>query len=173
MFGERGMTLMELVVVLAVLSMLLAGLHRILRATSDAMTAVVVTTLSDTREANADHLLTRVLGSADARGIGSTFRGTTHGVSFRTWVDDRHGWATSTLVSVTCGDQDVRLAGLYETPLVLWDTVDACALAYLESPGSPWHATWARASQVPTAVRLLIARAGIVDTHTFVVGPRG
>ncbi|MGH7676107.1 MAG: PulJ/GspJ family protein [Gemmatimonadales bacterium] len=183
--GHRrgGFTLLEVMVALALGSLVVLLAHRIFTGVTDGSARLADARAALAREANARRLLVAVVGSIDVGRPGAgDFRGEPHGATFSTWYQSPAGWLEPRRVTLALGGDALVLGGLADEPVLLANSVTALDLDYLldYGAGEAWVRTWSSTVSAPVAVRLRITTAGDgrreaagVDTLLLIVGTRG
>ncbi len=183
MKGERGFTLLEVMVALTLGALVVLLAHRIFTGVTDGSARLAEARAALHREANARRLLAGVVGSIDIGRPGTgDFRGEPHGATFSTWYQSPAGWLEPRRVTLALGGDAIILRGLADEPVELADSVTALDLDYLldYGAGESWVRTWTSTVSAPVAVRLRVSYAGNgtretgnVDTLLLIVGTRG
>lgn len=160
-----GFTLIEVLVAVAVASLVIVAAHRIFTGVADGAKAIAISRESLDREVNARRWLKATFLSLEP-----PFEGRTDRASFTSWQLTSGGWLEpQPTVLAQEEDQFVGMRG-----------VSAVAFEYLLDPGadSKWVREWISPVSAPLAVRLRIAGcgrrdAGCVDTLLFLIKERG
>jgi prepilin-type N-terminal cleavage/methylation domain-containing protein len=174
MHRSQGFTLVEVVVALALAGLVVLAAHRIFTGVVDGVERLGAARATLDREGNARALLSALAASIDVDRQ-NAFEGKPHRVSFTTFHLDSLGHTIRRRVVIRLEGQVVRLQGLYQTPVVLMDSVRALAFDYLLDLGADqrfvreWHSD----ASAPTALRLHVGRFVATDTLLLLVGWRG
>jgi len=181
--ARAGFTLLEVLVALALGSLVVLLAHRIFTGVTDGSARLAEARAALDREANARRLLVAIVGSIDIGRPGTgDFGGKPHGATFSTWYQSPAGWLEPRRVTLTLGGDAVFLHGLAEEPIRLADSVATLDLDYLldYGAGEAWVRTWSSTVSAPVAVRLRVRYTGHgtrdtghVDTLLLIVGTRG
>jgi prepilin-type N-terminal cleavage/methylation domain-containing protein len=174
--GRRiGFTLLELLVALTVAGVVVLLAHRVFAASGEAGRRLAAARQALDREANARRLLRATFESLDVGDGAGSFQGRATRVEFSAWVQTAGGWLERRRLVLAHTGSQLELRGLTWGSVALADSVTGLSLDYLLEPGAgaAWMREWVSPLSAPVAVRVRIARAGVVDTMLLVVGPRG
>lgn len=183
---EFGFTLLEILVALAVLGLLMAGLIQGLRVSVSTWTAQTQKLSSNTDLDATDRTLRALIERMDPGGVSgrpALFKGTEHSLTFTTSITDPSGAAMGRVVDVLLAvDEAHRLemvllphyrdaAGPPPAParVELLNDVDRIELEYWQDPQAGWQSEW-RAVLVPKLIRLrIVSRRGSARTTPDIV----
>jgi len=180
---QRGFTLIEVVIALAVGAMVVLVAHQLFAAIADQGRVLTAARTALDREANARRWLAAAFLSLDVGTEGANgFDGRTDHATFTTWLVTPEGWFER--CNVVLGRNAEALVAIV-TPgstIRLRDSVTDVQLDYLLEPGaeSRWVREWVSPVSAPVAVRLRLSRAGkgegretATDTLLFLIKERG
>jgi prepilin-type N-terminal cleavage/methylation domain-containing protein len=180
---ERGFTLLEVMLALAVSSMVLLLSGELFGTVVDARGRIRTSTALSDREFNQLEWLREAFRSLD---VGSNDRGSFQGgpdqVEFSSFLLTNRGWSESKRIRLLVAGAQRLMAIVGEADtLALGERMVSLNLDYLLQPGAQarWVQEWRSPSTAPLAVRLRITRrgkdtpVGTVDTLLFLVGARG
>lgn len=181
---ERGFTLIEVLVALAIAGIVVLFAHRLFAAAGDAGRALRDARTALDRDANARRWLAATFVSLEV-GLDSVggFAGRPGHMEFSTWQLTADGWFERRRVALGL-TEDRLVADLRPgVALILADSVASVTFDYLLEPGaeSRWVREWVSPVSAPIAVRMRIGRPGngkretgnVVDTLLFLVKERG
>jgi prepilin-type N-terminal cleavage/methylation domain-containing protein len=171
MRGERGFTLVEIMVALTLSAMVLVLAHRVLAGIVDGSARLATVRTNLDREMNARRWLTEAFGSLDA-----PFAGRQQQVEFSTAQLVSSGWLEPRRVLLGRSGDSLVASLDGEGRVVLARGVSSVAFDYLLDPGAEakWVREWISPVSAPLAVRIRIAKSrGVIDTLLLFVGPRG
>jgi prepilin-type N-terminal cleavage/methylation domain-containing protein len=172
---ERGFTLIELMVALAVGSLVVVAAHRIVTGVIDGVHQLEGAREWLDREANARRLLAALAGSIEVGGGGSGFAGAPDRMAFTAWCSDSLGHHVRRRIAISVQAGALSLEGLWPDPVRLLDDVRDLALDYLPDLGAEQRfvRVWESDASAPAAIRLRLDRGTASDTLLLLVGPRG
>ncbi|HET7584027.1 MAG TPA: prepilin-type N-terminal cleavage/methylation domain-containing protein [Gemmatimonadaceae bacterium] len=171
-----GFTLIEVLVALAVSSVVLLGARAMVAAVTDAAERAARTDAAMTRDINAQEALRGIVGRLEVGTPQSgTFAGNESAARFSSWCDVAAGWQERCLVLLEMMPSDGG-HGL----VVITSTGDSLvvrrgfrygALRYLASPesGGAWLSAWGPSITAPPAIGIVLDR----DTLIVRIGERG
>jgi prepilin-type N-terminal cleavage/methylation domain-containing protein len=171
---RRGFTLIEVMVAVAITTLVVLAAHRIFTGVADSARAVATSRESLDRQANARRWLKATFLSLEP-----PFEGHTDRVSFTSWQLAAGGWFEPRPTELSRdGSRFIGKSG--SLSLALADGASDVAFDYLLDPGanSKWVREWISPVSAPLAVRLRITGcgkrdAGCVDTLLFLIKERG
>jgi prepilin-type N-terminal cleavage/methylation domain-containing protein len=185
---DRGFTLIEVIIALALGAVVVLLAHRLFTGVADGATRLTEARQTLDREANARRWLAAAFASLDVSSAGGGFAGEPNRVEFDSWQLTPHGWFSRWRITLT--RDGAHLVAL-EPPgdsVVLSDGVSDLQFDYLLDVGSEVQSDstpgalgerarfvreWLSPVSAPIAIRVRIARAAAVDTLLLIVGPRG
>ena len=169
-----GFTLVEVMVAVAIASLVMFTAYRVFIGVGDGAKALVVVREELDRSANARRWLKATFLSLEP-----PFEGRVDRATFTSWQLGAGGWFEPRVVTLAQGGHDF-LATSGNQRLLLADGVVAVAFDYLLEPGADtkWVEGWVSPVSAPLAVRLRITGcgrrdAGCADTLLFLVKERG
>jgi general secretion pathway protein J len=183
---DRGFTLLEILVALAVLGLLMAGLVQGLRVGVSTWTAQTQKLSANSDLDATDRTLRALIERMDPGGVSgrpALFKGTEHSLTFTTSLPDPSGAAMSRVVDVLLAvDESHRLqmvllphyreaAGTAPAPgrVELLNDVDRIELGYWLDPQVGWLTEW-RGVVVPKLIRVrIVSRRGSARTTPDIV----
>jgi len=171
---RRGFTLLEVVVALALASLVAVLVERLFVATGHAAHALRASADELAQEGNGRGLLDALLGSLGTGSADAEFLGGPTRLEFSAWCRQPDGWLRRERTAVFASG-GALVAGIGEETLVLLRDVRGLQVDYLLSPGADevWARSWVSPSSVPVAIRLRIERGARSDTLLVLVGVRG
>jgi prepilin-type N-terminal cleavage/methylation domain-containing protein len=172
--SARGFTLVEVMVAVAIGSLVTAAAYRVFTGVADGAKAVAAARESLDRSVNARRWLKGTFLSLEP-----PFEGRVNRATFTSWQLVAGGWFEPQPISLAReGNRFVATSG--QQTLVLADSVENVTFDYLLEPGADtkWVREWISPVSAPLAVRLRIVGcgkrdAGCVDTLLFLVKERG
>jgi len=190
--GQRGFTLMEVVVALTVGTIVVLVAHELFGAVAQPGRTLTAVRSALDRSANARRWLSATFLSLDVGTEGAAgFDGRPDHAAFTTWLLTPDGWFERRRVSLA-RDNDRLVASVASSqPIALMDNVAELAFDYLLEPGSEsrWVREWVSPVSAPVAMRMRIEKAGCpkglpvgrgmrdtgcaVDTLLFLIKERG
>ncbi|HEU4648242.1 MAG TPA: prepilin-type N-terminal cleavage/methylation domain-containing protein [Gemmatimonadales bacterium] len=178
---DRGFTLVEVLVALAISGPMLLAVQQLFAATVEQSHRLVQAGARAARAANAARWLADAVGALEVgEGRPGAFVGTQDRVSFSTWLTNERGWSAAQRIEIVT-DHGRLIARLAEQEIILADSVADARFDYLLERGesAPWLPGWTSAVTAPLAVRLRLQRmtglgpANAVDTTLLLIGRRG
>ena len=181
---QRGFTLIEVLVALAIGAVVVLLAHELFGAVADrGRTLIAARTVLD-RSVNARRWLDATFLSLDVGTDGASgFEGRPDHAAFTAWLLTADGWFERREVSLGAEQGRLRATITPGTPIALVDSVTNVQVDYLLEPGaeSRWVREWVSPVSAPVAVRMRIERAGhgaqdtgnVVDTLLFLIKERG
>lgn len=182
---RRGFTLLEIVVAIAVGSLVVLGARLMLGAVADAARATRAAARVADRAANADALLRGLVlelevGTAES----GSFAGDTTAARFSTWCPVAGGWVEQCRATLAVersgaarpGDGHALVATLSTGErLEIRAGLARAELRYLSdaSGGGRWFRVWAERVSAPLAIGVIVDSAGRTDTLVLRIGERG
>jgi prepilin-type N-terminal cleavage/methylation domain-containing protein len=176
MRGNRGFTLLELLVALSIGALVLTIAHRLVAGVTAGAAQLDEVVDGADRDANAARLLIALLGSAQVLdGLEDAFRGEPTELAFPAWDVDHRGWPVKRDIGLQRAGDGVVWLRRGNDSLAVWRGVRALDLDYLLTRGASarWVRAWVSSASVPYAVRLRLRRETEVDTLLCLVGDRG
>lgn len=186
--GSPGFTLIEVMVALALGTLVVLLAHRMFTGVADGATRLTEARRALDREANARRWLVAAFGSLDAGQVDGSFEGHSNQVAFAGWQLTPEGWFSRRRITLTHSSSRLLALIAPSDTVVLSDSVSDFQLDYLldvgsegqsdSTPGAPGERArfvreWISPVSAPVAIRLRISRAARVDTLFVIVGPRG
>ena len=175
-----GFTLIEVLVGLAVASMLVLLAHGIFSAGVDGSQRLQSARHSLDREQGRHRLLTSAFLSLEIGSGGAEFDGRPQQLSFSAWIPTADGWFERSGVTLTVTDGRLVAAMTPDPPIVLLDSLASGRFDYLLElgAGSRWVQEWVSPVSAPLAVRVRLTRKGPLghlesDTTIYLIKARG
>ena len=177
--NSSGFTLVEVLVALAVGSVVVLGAHGVFQTLIDHTDRTVATAMTADEDANGERLLRSLIGRIHMAGPGMfSVVGNEREVRFGTWCDTPSGWQERCNAVITVRPAEPPNAGVLITAILSpTDTVPlktgmlVARLRYLEdaSNGGRWNSAWQRRPDLPLAIGIVTN----VDTLLVRIGERG
>ncbi len=178
--ARSGFTLVEVMVALVLAGIAVSTAVGVFASTGDTVRKLGEESRAWTQRANARVWLSDALASAEVDATsGLVFDGDRESLTFRGWQWSRDGWVEPADIEVNLQGVRLRATNGSGTPLVLGDSIEGIAFAYLPTWGedTEWSPRWRSDSGLPVAVRLVVwSRAGAAsraDTSIVLVGAGG
>lgn len=173
MSRNRGFTLLEVVIALALAGTIAVLAHRSFAAVIEVTQAAHEARRALDTEMNAARWLAEALGSLEVGGDAGGFAGGPESVEFGTWLPAVAGGPERRRAAIVARRDTLWLRAQYDMPLL--DRVRAVGFDYLLEPGARevWVREWISPVSAPVAVRIRVRRPGGTDTLLLVVGSRG
>lgn len=186
---NRGFTLIEVLVALAIAGLVVLLAHRVFAAVADGGRRLVAAREASDRDANARRWLKATLLSLDVGDAAGPFEGRPNRVRFSAWQMTAGGWFERREIGL--GETGGRFEALLRNgergavrdgeAITLADSVIEIAFDYLLEPGADtkWVREWISPVSAPLAIRFRIAMerrtrvGGRVDTLLFLIKERG
>lgn len=183
--AKRGFTLLEVIVAIAVGSLVVLGARVMLGMVAYGGTATREAAVAADRAANADAELRRLLRDLD---VGTEqamrFSGAPDEARFSTWCPVAGGWVErcSVVLRIEAGAPGAVLVatlasgdGSRGDRVELRSGFDRAELLYLSdaSLGGRWFRIWGEGITAPLAIGLVVDSAGRADTTILRIGERG
>jgi prepilin-type N-terminal cleavage/methylation domain-containing protein len=164
-----GMTLVEVMIALIIVSIVLLLGRALLLAAGDAGPVILRGATSTDRQANGARMLRELIGSIEVTpGSTEEFDGTATEAYFTSWCDVPRGWKERCSVALEAGPNIVASIDS-GPPFILRKAHADAEFRYLSGgPVETWVKTWDKGISAPVAVGVLIGR----DTLVLRVGNR-
>lgn len=182
---RRGFTLLEVIVAIAVGSLVVLGARAMLGAVSDGADATRRTARAADRAANAEGVIRRLVADLEVgTGPSTHFAGDSTEARFSTWCPVAGGWSERcrTTLTIEAGADGTTLSATLSSGtdanherLELRSGLDHAQLLYLSdaSLGGRWFRVWGEGIRAPLAIGLVTDSAGQADTTILRIGERG
>jgi prepilin-type N-terminal cleavage/methylation domain-containing protein len=176
MTQRRGFTLIEVLVAVAITSLVALLAHQLFTAVVDGSTKLTNGRLTLDRQRNAHRYLRNAFASLDiSQGAGS-FEGHPDRVTFTAWQQTADGWFERSRIDLLQESGRWLAVTSGEDKVVLADSVLSVRLDYLLQTGtaSRWVGEWVSPATAPLGVRTRISfQAGGADTMVYLIKARG
>jgi len=172
MSGDRGFTLVELIVALTIGTLVVLMVHRIVGQIVDQANAVIESRERLDHEMNGRRMVSALIENTDMTAEEGEFIGYPHRVSFVSWfLDERGRWRRDRITIAAGFDSTLLVMGLADEPYAVLPGVRWLSVEYLRE--GTWLPEWISKAHPPSAVRIRIGRSLSIDTLLSVVGWRG
>jgi len=173
---DRGFTLLEVIVALAISGFLMIAAHSMSTVLADHAETVSALAASGDREANGDRLLRQAALQVDLDNrAASGFGGNEQALSFSSWCNRPAGWLerceVSVMIDTSKGISTLILNRSGDVPVVLRSDFRNAEFRYLRDveAGGQWFRVWGRGISAPRAIGVIIDG----DTAIVRMGERG
>lgn len=182
MTGRRGFTLIELMVALAITSLVALLGHQIFAVATRGAQNLRRAGYDLDRRSNARRWLSLTLGSLEVGQPGDTpFEGRPAELRCTAWIETPLGWMERTDIRLTLAGSHLVASADRAGAISLSDSTASVAFDYLLVPGadSRWIGDWSSPTTAPVAIRIRLGHLADstvvrrVDTLLFLIKARG
>jgi len=171
---RRGFTLLEVIVAIAVMSIVMFGARAILDQVGASGTQIAAAATDADRAANAEWIVRGLIDRTVAADSATPFTGTPVSMSFTSWCDVPDGWREPCGIQVAIVPDSTATALIVRTStghiIRLREHATNARLRYIQdvTNGGHWLARWLDPTNTPVAVGFVSDQ----DTLTFRIGGR-